>query len=78
MSESQSQYDPMSIHADVDAMYQNQEVEAQLERLRLIMESEERIRRVRRFRFRSVDVVKRPDLFGDYGPAIQKPPIAPD
>lgn len=78
MSEYQSQYDPMSIHADVDAMYQNQEVEAHLERLRLIMESEERIRRVRRFRFRSVDVVKRLDLFGDYGPVIEKPPVAPD
>lgn len=69
MSESESKYDPVAMHDDIDEMYAIADVERHLRWL---------MRRAKTVNSRSTENVSNPDLFGDYGHNIVSPPVAPD
>jgi hypothetical protein len=78
MSESQPEYDPMALRADVDASLTSRSEEDRIAFLRLILGDDRVSLRKNRYMMRDIDIISCPELFGEFGPARVNPPIAPD
>lgn len=78
MSESQSAYDPMSLHGEIDEIYMSQVTQERLDMRRRVMNAERDFRRKNRYSLRNEDIIVCPELFGDFGSSIDRPPVAPD
>lgn len=79
MSEQSSEYNPMSLHGDIEEIYTSQEI---LEHLRIARIIGQRATH-RRFRtqpkIRLMETIHAPDLFGSRGTDFSsEPPIAPE
>jgi hypothetical protein len=72
MSELSSNYDPMSIHKDVDEIYTSPEMVEHARFMRSISQSAPQ----KRYINHPMQTINRPDLFGEYGGDVDKPPVA--
>lgn len=79
MSEQRTDYDPMSLQAEVDEIYSSQEIIEHIRAARAISQEATRRRFLSNFRMRAVENVYAPELFGEYDKSPEvKPPVSPE
>lgn len=81
MSELPAFYDPMSINeedSDLEADARNDSGQQHIEWLRNRMDTEKPFPERSPLRRRDIQTTPSPELLGSYGPAIEKPKVAPN